>query len=633
MSFCRITGRARGLPKPNFFPIIPPISPADAAKLCRITGKRADNHNFVPLLEPGRRPASLRCPVTGKNLGKDPVTGRERWAPKASKAHGENGAEVNGENDHADGGDSGVHAPRGDYKYLRPNLRKEAMDKGDLRAFEDLQRVLKRVKKDMGANADADGYVYLMPSMLCGLVLPPEVEEAIRRGELEAVSVSKGCDRALFKVRGKRTLFVPLEEASDVGGSGGSKEDKPLHLLDGLGQSAETLKRQKEAAEAARKKRGIGNPACKKVFEALEKKAGEEMEREREQKANLGKGAKVTSMRAKTKKAQAYRDSLEAFKAKFLAAENMESFGSLTDALRTDLANVDWEEASAQAAKVARLAKPSKKKIKRRAAADDNRLASLRRPKNVYVPDHPGLEMVPLVEGEALKPSACTVSRELIDLVARSRREGFDRNSSLKSMFADEESLRVLPTLEEFVDIGKHLAAAGIDTAKEDGRIKFMRVGCLYDRGDGVKFADDPSEVAAGANIIVGAIIETEGSQGPKFVPGERVGEGAAARFVPGQRMTSVNGEFIPGASLRAEIESGGSKFQFIPGVVTDAAVDGDGTSSENCGRFVAGQFMTSNGDTKPSFLKGQVVHTKAGCKFVEGETVVTADGLKMIAG
>ena len=29
-SFCRITGKARDQPKPNFFPIIPPISPADA---------------------------------------------------------------------------------------------------------------------------------------------------------------------------------------------------------------------------------------------------------------------------------------------------------------------------------------------------------------------------------------------------------------------------------------------------------------------------------------------------------------------------------------------------------------------------------------------------------------------------
>ena len=56
MSFCRITGKSRALPKPNFFPIIPPISPTDARRLCRITAKRMDYHNYVPLVEIGRRP-------------------------------------------------------------------------------------------------------------------------------------------------------------------------------------------------------------------------------------------------------------------------------------------------------------------------------------------------------------------------------------------------------------------------------------------------------------------------------------------------------------------------------------------------------------------------------------------------
>ena len=58
MSFCRITGKSRALPKPNFFPIIPPISPADARRLCRITAKRMDYHNYVPLVEIGRRPGT-----------------------------------------------------------------------------------------------------------------------------------------------------------------------------------------------------------------------------------------------------------------------------------------------------------------------------------------------------------------------------------------------------------------------------------------------------------------------------------------------------------------------------------------------------------------------------------------------
>merc|ERR1712223_1605150 len=57
--------KARDQPKPNFFPIIPPISPADARKLCKTTGRRMDDHNFVPLLEFGRRPQCVLCKITG----------------------------------------------------------------------------------------------------------------------------------------------------------------------------------------------------------------------------------------------------------------------------------------------------------------------------------------------------------------------------------------------------------------------------------------------------------------------------------------------------------------------------------------------------------------------------------------
>ena len=110
MSFCRITGRARSLPKPNFFPIIPPISPADARKLCRITGKRMDDHNYVPLIEMGRRPVSAKCPITGKHQERPQSVVR--------------------------------HQSRNDYKYVTPILKKEALDEpADKKAFEDLQKV------------------------------------------------------------------------------------------------------------------------------------------------------------------------------------------------------------------------------------------------------------------------------------------------------------------------------------------------------------------------------------------------------------------------------------------------------------------------------------------------------------
>ena len=51
----------------------------------------------------------------------------------------------------------------------------------------------------------------------------------LRKGELEAVSVSKKCDRAVFKMKGRPTLFVPLKEVDVATASG--------NLHDGLGQS------------------------------------------------------------------------------------------------------------------------------------------------------------------------------------------------------------------------------------------------------------------------------------------------------------------------------------------------------------------------------------------------------------
>jgi hypothetical protein len=85
--------------------------------------------------------------------------------------------------------------------------------------------------------------------------------------------------------------------------------------------------------------------------------------------------------------------------------------------------------------------------------------------------------------------------------------------------------------------------------------------------------------------------------------------------FIPGQRMSSANGEFVPGVSVRSPDD----RLQFVPGVF-DAA------------HFVAGQFI-ADGSGEMRFVHGQVVHTTKAAKFVEGRTVQTPDGVKMIAG
>ena len=94
-----------------------------------------DAHNYLPLLEMGKRPECTKCNITGKNV--------------QEKSH------------------QFIHTVRNDYKYVTPILRKEAMEAGDLKAFEDLQKVLKRLKKGLSDDEKERMYVYMLPSVLC----------------------------------------------------------------------------------------------------------------------------------------------------------------------------------------------------------------------------------------------------------------------------------------------------------------------------------------------------------------------------------------------------------------------------------------------------------------------------------
>ena len=97
-------------------------------KLCKITGRRMDDHNFVPLLEFGKRPDCTRCRVTG--------AGKVRREMPREEEEGE-GGEL-------------LHTTRDDYKYVAPILRKEVIDKEYQKSFEELQKLLKRLRTSSG---------------------------------------------------------------------------------------------------------------------------------------------------------------------------------------------------------------------------------------------------------------------------------------------------------------------------------------------------------------------------------------------------------------------------------------------------------------------------------------------------
>jgi hypothetical protein len=53
-------------------------------------------------------------------------------------------------------------------------------------------------------------YVYLLSGVLCGLVVPAEVEEAVRLGELESVSLSRCQGYKTFYGRKLRIFIISL---------------------------------------------------------------------------------------------------------------------------------------------------------------------------------------------------------------------------------------------------------------------------------------------------------------------------------------------------------------------------------------------------------------------------------------
>ncbi len=617
MSFCRITGRARSLPKPNFFPIIPPISPADALKLCRITGKRADEHGYMPVIEMGRRPEGLRCPITGKYVDRKKVglpiscNDANRNLRLSSQEEPKEELGVNDNELLSNMGTLFAHDTRNNYKYMTPILKRDVMDKGDLRTFEELQRVLNKLKKKDEGEEKEKVFVYLLSSLECGLIVPAEVEEAIRDGDLESISLAKSGQRAVFKIRGfKRTLSVPLKEVDPSSNNG-----KKFVIFDGRGQSDETLIKQRQVIEG-RKQKTLAN---RQIFEDLEEKADKEMKIEKQQqKANKIKSSKAFSKRSR----EAFLKRIAAFRDKFMSSKNMSAYGDFQEALRTNVHKLDWNAIGGLKSKAENQPFKVPKKRPKLSKLKNLHSTSCRRIKNVYAPEQRGLELIPFsAVADSFSPQQCQISPELLNFITDTKREGLTHQrgatASLKSMFACEDSHKSLPSLKEF----EELTVAGIDGS-------ILAVGCMYDdgSGEGPKFVENPSDAPPGANLIVGAVVRApadgEGSGEPKFVPGERLG--SAGPFVPGQRMASAKGEFIPGASLRGP----DGKFQFIPGVIIPE------------GRFVAGQFVEGlehdqegAREMTAQFIKGQVVHTDKGSKFVEGETVSTDDGLKFVAG
>ncbi|XP_055307179.1 uncharacterized protein LOC129571403 [Sitodiplosis mosellana] len=180
MSYCRITGRARGLPKSNYFPLLPPISPADARRFCRITGRAygLPTHCYIPVILTAFSNKS-KCKITS-SVGLTP----HHYEPEDYE-YGRR-----------------KHIVLGDYRYLLPKLDEN----------NDQQKGLFEILNSKTVQCDEHYFIYAIKEQKCNLVFPAKLEAAVRDGDVRDVMFAKTNDSVLLCMNKGKSVSLDLQD-------------------------------------------------------------------------------------------------------------------------------------------------------------------------------------------------------------------------------------------------------------------------------------------------------------------------------------------------------------------------------------------------------------------------------------
>ncbi|XP_066948841.1 uncharacterized protein [Macrobrachium rosenbergii] len=594
--YCRITGHARNLPKPCYFPLLPPITPADARKLGRLTGKAPVVHTFSPII------------AFGKPLRFDGVEGC-----KITKFE--------------------------DCNYVYMVFEKM---KDNEMTFYDLESTFNKIKGKRKRRVETDReFVYQVPNQKTSLVVSPEMEEAIRRGDVESVSMSKDSKYINIKVTHGRIVKIKCKPMSYV------DVQERDNLYYGSGQSKEVLEEQQRILNERNKKKS-NTMARKMRFEGLEQKAEEEYLRDTVKppfkkprvkfnaKQRAEKLARMEAMmREQAQNRAIVLPKLDTKKASDEQLQYERMFSDITTAQVTSInitivaSGFDWAEAeAAESAGFDWDSFPHEEWIDPLEVEEN----AVKIEEAVVREDITKLEIVAIVE--TITPSSA-MSNDVTKAVVEMKEE-----TILKKTENISETLKSMKDKElvpKFDDVCK--IAANIDKAE---------IGYMVHREEGVTFVSKAEYTETGEKAVSGAIVEV--NEEKKFVAGQLIKLADQESFIAGQTVETVEGKkFVPGQTIMNRQ----GEINFIPGECVKGLneeinfVAGQIFHTPDGPKFVSGQVMDI-GDGKKTFVAGQTVSTEEGPKFTPGEVATdvygdevfvpglkmpTADGGKFVAG
>ncbi|XP_052748804.1 obscurin isoform X5 [Galleria mellonella] len=685
MSFCRITGRSRGLPKPNYFPLLAPISPADAKRCCRITGKSygLPSHHYIPVLLTARS-GKTKCKIT--NVSGE--LGPHHYAPEINYGNRK-------------------HEMLPDYRYIFPVLD------GSTEAQKALMEML--LTKQV---TDDKRYVYTVQERMCSLVFSARMEAAVRDGDVRDVMLAKDSDTVLIKTKQGRSVSMDFKDFTE-----------DVEIYEGEGPNAEVLKqREIEELEERKKKRkrAAGLSSMKKIFENKEKLAEvQELEEEKLRQERVAKKAKLEEYRHE-------KSDIKSFHSSNFDLSHMRSKSSIImcngewkDQIHPLIESWDWEDFEKEKHINEKNIIPKSTILPTPLKITPHHCDS-----EIYEVNHNisdisvSLENVPCVN--PLKPIKTRPAEAILNAVKELPNERLTETSHVFEKLTEDNKVELLPTMENLPDIVKNIKKGkrekiskvsgltlDINKAKKfipgqhintpqgpvfvPGQTVETPVGPVFVPGLSVNTPVGPGlipghivtnentneplflagqllQTSNGEEFVCGQTIKnkddsyrfTEGQtvlteEGMKFVPGKIISNGSEETFVPGQTILTPEGvQFIPGQTItkgndmtftpgqNAKINN---EWQFVPGQVINEDdelhfVPGATLATPNGLKFVPGQTVAINGETcfipgitktnsnnKLEFIPGTTVDTIDGPKFIEGQIVQTELGEKFMPG
>lgn len=579
MSFCRITGKAKGLPKPNYFPLLAPISPADARRFCRITGKSygLPSHHFIPVIL-----------TTFSNRSKCRITNSTEYGPHSY------GADINyGKR---------KHVVLADYRYVFP-----VFDESN-----DQQRDLIDLLNSKVVQNETH-FVYGVQERKCSLVFSARLEAAVRDGDVRDVMLAKNSDSVLLKMKKGQSVSLDLLDFDSDCQSGG--------LFEGEGPREEVLlEREMEDRTMNKKrlKRKENMLHMAKIFEGKERDSDEELLKNMA--IREAKRQKMQARLADKKRKIEFHEFHAEVAASRAETQLYLAGGDWHDLVKPVIESWDWDtyekEASHYDFKPIASTLPAPCDIKAETIQSNDVQIE-----DAVVQNTVGFDAVPCVI--PLSPCLEKPRPEEIESIKQMDDKKLEELANMsEKLMGDASLLQALPTQEEIPDLLKHFGAGTVKTVNKVPGLQ-LDIGAARKLFISGQMVSTPS----GDVFVAGHTVQTP--SGPIYVPGLTINTPSGPSFIPGAVMPNpknpdtplfvagqiVGSEFIAGQTLHT---SNGAKF-----------VEGQTVITPDGLKFVAG---IVDPETQ-RFVAGQTLSTPDGALFIPGQTISTKDGEQFLAG